>query len=286
MVYLVNEGLMATIDGAVFRTYNGPQDPQFIFDEEGLNDFWDSATVRRDDTAYPNGWGDFREPSRRGSVTFSLSGAARARDPRELYALRDQLMGICNDGTYKEFVVRSETGIRRTRTVTLDGSPKWVQKTDTAALFKISFYSPSPYLYGDTKTVDLGQGILAGGLSMPIAYPMDYGNPIVPEIVTLENEGNTHAWPTFVVTGSFPSGFIITDNLGNQVVYNGLITHASPVVINMEKGQATQGGNDRSTLLGRRDWFSIPPRGSIRATFTPLQQGQGWCTATFRDTWT
>lgn len=285
-MYLKTDQQVAQIGSVIFRTFNAPNDPQFVMDPAGLNDFWETATTRRDTTPYPNGWGDFQEPARRGSITFSISGTARASTPQELMFLRDQLMSIGNDGTYSYFKVTTSSGIERSRLVSLEGSPRWMQEHDTFASFKISFYSPEPYLYGDRKEIVLGEGLLAGGLDFPIAYPIDYGSPIRPEVVTVENIGNTPAWPVFEITGEFASGFTISNNLGSQVVYNGMVSSSAPVTIDMRKGAALQNGLDRSTLLGFRQWFSIPAYGSLRPTFRPIQAGSGWCTVIFRDTWT
>lgn len=63
-MYLQNDQMVATIDGVVFRTFNSSINPQFILDPNGLNDFWESATTRRDDTAYPNGWAHESYPNR------------------------------------------------------------------------------------------------------------------------------------------------------------------------------------------------------------------------------
>lgn len=285
-MYLQNDQMVATIGGATFRTFNGPSNPQFVFDPDGLNDFWESATTRRDDTVYPNGWGNFREPTRRGTVTFTISGTARADTPRELMDLRDLLMGICNDGAYKEFVVTTSSGIRRSRNVTLEGTPKWVQHHDTFALFQISFYSPEPYLYGDSKEIILGEGQQPGGLAFPLSFPLNFGGPVKAQVVTMENAGNTPAWPKFIITGNLDFGFKLDDNRGNQIVYNGMVTTQSPVTLDMAKGTAIQNNQDRSTLLGYREWFSIPAKGSIRPTFEVIQAGTGWATGYFRDTWT
>src|SRR4030095_5702122 len=185
---------------------------------------------------------------------------------------------------YDTLTVETAAG-KRYATVGFEGTPAWTIQSDKFATFKIDFYAPDPYLYGDQRSDKVGANSVQGGLRYVLTYPLNYNIIGGDAAQTIQNSGNSTAYPVFKVTGDYFSGFMLSDGLGNFVKFDGMVTFSSPVTIDMGRGVAFQGGVDKTTLLSRRDWFGIPAGKTIAPIFTPIQNGSGWCDIIYRDTW-
>lgn len=259
-------------------------DWQFMLDPSGLVGWYDGTGARRDTTQRLVSNGDFPDKARHASRIISISGLAEASTSSQLSNMRDQFTRILAHGGYELMSVQDAAGIRYAE-VGLSGVPSWVRQTDTFATWKIDVYAPSPEIWGVENTVVITDETLLGGLDYPLAYPMSYGTPKNNNDAYVSNKGNYRSFPIFKVTGDFPSGFHIKNNKGSIVTYTGLVSSSSPVTIDMAKGTAVQNGTDRTMLVTRRDWFSIPANSTIRPAFSPIQDGPGWCDIIYRDTW-
>lgn len=280
---LHNDDLVVTIGTTIFRA-KPYMAPQFVFDPDALQGFFDGVNVKRNETTRPNQWGDFRETALLGARHLTLTGTAVATTPAQLLSMRDEFTSILTHGGYTEITVENSTE-KRYITVGLEGSPSWVQKIDTAALWKLELYAPDPRMYGSQQSIQITDSTVSGGMDYPMNYPVNYGGGIKVQAVSMENRGNTNSWPVFKVTGDFFAGFNITDGAGKIITYDGVVTMTAPVTIDTGAGTATQNGVDKSSSLSRRDWFSIPAKKSIQPMFLPKQDAVGWCDIMFRDTW-
>lgn len=280
---LSKDVLNITIDGTIFRS-SPFQNPQFVLDEKALEGFLDGVSVKRSEVSRPNQWGDFSEPSLLNSRHMTLTGTAVANSTEQLIQMRDEFTALFRGGAYREISIQNSVGTRYC-TVTIDGQPSFVQKLDTVAIWKLDIYAPDPRLYGLPKSVQITDSTVSGGIDYPMDYPVNYGGGVKVQAVIIENNGNTESWPKFVVTGNFMEGFSVTDNNGKFLTYDGIVTMQSPVTIDTASGTSTQNGNDTTTRLSRRDWFSIPAGGSIQPLFLPTLDGVGWCDIMYRDTW-
>jgi hypothetical protein len=280
---LKNDRLLVQIEGTIFQS-SRTGTRQFVLDENALQGFHDGVNVKRDDTVRPNQWGDFREPGLFGSRHLTISGTAVATNTSELMSMRDEFMGLLNQGEYREILVQNSVG-NRYITVGLEGSPSWVQKLDHIALWKLELYAPDPRMYGPPQGFQITDTTINGGIDYPMDYPLDYGGATKVQVIAMHNNGNTDSWPVFIVTGNFFKGFHITNNSGKIITYEGIVSLRDPVTIDTGSGTATQSGSDRSTMITRRDWFSIPPGGSIQPMFYPIEDSVGWCDIIYRDTW-
>lgn len=282
-MYLKNDTLNVFINNTIFRARKHIN-PQFVFDPDALQGFYDGVSVKRTETSRPNQWGDFSEPTLRGARRVVLTGTALANSPQQLLSMRDEFTGLFQTGEYQEIEVQNSTGSRY-MIAALDGSPAWVQQTDLAAVWKLELYAPDPRIYGSLNRIQITDNMSDGGIDYSIDYPLNYGGTIVKQSFSISNNGNTDAWPTFVVTGDFNGGFTIGDNTGKFIKYDGIVTTSAPVIIDNAAGTAIQNGINKSSSLSRRDWFSIPANTSIQPIFTPNQSTFGWCDIIYRDTW-
>jgi hypothetical protein len=283
-MYLKTDKIVVTIKKMVFRSGKTTAYGQYILDPTAIVGWTDGTSVRRDATVRPVSSGDFMEPYTLSSRLISLSGTAIAKTASELQVMRDNLMGLFAPGEYAEMTVQT-TASTRYAVVGLEGSISWTIQTDNVAVFKIDVYAPDPYIYGDTRSFQTGSYQRTGGILYPIKYPMDFNLGTLNTAQTIKNNGNAEAWPVFKVIGDYYSGFTITDNVGSVVRYTGMVTMTAPVFVDMGRGTATQNGVDKTTLVTSREWFSIPPGGTISPRFTPIQNGSGWCDIIYRDTW-
>jgi len=284
-MFLKNDKIVATINDVAMRSYRlSGISGQLILDPVAIVGWTDGTSVRRDATPRPTSHGDFSERATMSARVISLSGTAIAGSPSELQSLRDSLLGTLGNGNYGTLSVETTAGIRYA-TVGLEGTPSWTILTDNVAAYKIDLYAPDPYLYGPERITPAGANSVQGGLAFPLAYPLNYNIIGGDAAQVIANAGNAPAYPKFRVTGDYLSGFTLTDNLGNFVKYDGMVTFSAPVIIDMAGGYAHQNGVDKTTLVSRRDWFAIPPKSSIQPLFTPIQNGSGWCDIIYRDTW-
>lgn len=282
-MYLRNDNLFVTIGQTIFRSSKSGLG-QFVFDPDALQGFLDGVGVKRSDTVRPNQWGDFSEPGLLGPRRLTLTGTAIASSPTQLLQMRDEFTSLLIDGLYREISIQNSVETRYI-TVTLEGTPSFVQKLDNVALWKLELYCPNPRMYGMEKTLQVTDGSTSGGMNLPVSYPISFGAAVTTPSFAIFNNGNTDSWPTFKVTGNFYGGFSVSDGLNNIITFEGDVTMAAPVYIDTLRGMATQNGVDKSTLLSRRDWFSIPPKSSILPRFLPRQDATGWCDIMYRDTW-
>lgn len=284
-MFLQNDHLIVTLGSATFYSHQQPwTTPTFYFDETALVGWLDGVGPKRNTTTRPVSDGDFAEPANLNSRLITMTGAAKADTVANLHAMRDEFMGLVSDGLYHDFSVTDTSGTRWA-SVGLGGQPAWVQQSDKTATWKIDLYAPDPRVYGVQKTQTLMGLQVNGGLKTPIAYPLDYGVPKNQQGLFITNSGNANAWPGFRVTGNYPSGFSLTDNLGNFITYTGAVGLTAPVYIDSLEGTATQGGQDRSTFLSKRNWWPIGPGVTLTPSFLPLQAANGWCDIIYRDTW-
>ncbi len=284
-MYLKTDRIVATIKDLTFRSFRTGTEAQFVLDPTALTGWDDGINVRRDATVRPVSNGDFTEPYTFSARLISFSGTAVAADRAGLQILRDKLTGVLAGGEYSELSVETSASIRYA-TVGLEGKVEWVQQLDNVALFRVEFYAPDPYIYGVERTITLGTtSSVGGGLNYPLTYPINY-NSVNDSAYgrSVTNSGNAAAWPKFVITGDYYSGFSLSDGIDKKITFNGPVSYYSPVVVDTAIGVALQDGVDKSSQLSDRQWFSIEPRGAIYPKFTPLFEASGWCDIIIRDT--
>lgn len=132
--------------------------------------------------------------------------------------------------------------------------------------FQVQFRASDPRLYGLQQTVTIGlRNPGAGGLTYPLAYPLDYGTAPSGGRVVLVNTGTAPTEPRITVTGPLTDGFIVSHaETGRSLSY-----YAATSALNLDcyGGTATEGGQDRTRYLLNREWFQVPPGASATFAF-------------------
>lgn len=257
---------------------------QWVLDPEAISGWFDGAGNDVDSAVRPNQWGDFPEKPRLTSRLITITGTAIASSPPELYRMRDDLVSMFGSDKYGIVKVSNASGDRYAEVAVIN-DVVWKQELDSAATYRIELFAPDPRIYGETQQVQIGDSSISGGLKYQLKYPINFNLPRQNILHYITNDGSVDSWPVFIVTGDYPSGFTISDNAGHKVTYSNTVTMQAPVTIDMARGTALQSGNDVSTWVTERQWFSIPPRSSIQPRFEPKQDGLGWCDIIYRDTW-
>lgn len=285
-MYLKTDFLKVEIDDLTFYSHNANRPaPKYLLDPTALIGWTDGVDIKRSTQARQQADGDFKEETFLSSRVITVSGTAIANYPQQIHRMRDSFMRIFWDEKYKELAVTDILGTRFS-TVSLANKPSWIQETDTVAVWKIEFYAPDPYIYGVMQTASVGSFTDSGGLSFPLAYPLNFNVPTDQTMpIAIKNNGNALMWPSFEVRGNYISGFTITNSYNKKVTYNGTVTVQAPVTIDMARGTAIQDGVDKSYLISDRQWISVAPDTMMTPEFIPIQNGIGWCYVHFRDTW-
>lgn len=254
------------------KTMSNITGPTLVFDPDAVVGLDDIPSVRRDKTSRPTSHGTFGETGYIDPRVITLTGHALAFNSDQLHDLRDKLAMALNTGT--EFALTFQTRTS-TRTVTgyLDSGMDWVQMYDTYAKWKFDIYCPDPRMYGQPAENPLKSsfGILdetGTGIKYPITYPITYSATAATVMTTLSNAGNSISYPVFKFTGA-TEGFSISATLNRTQGTVGTITFVGKtgpnetVTLDMARGRLTVGGSDRSYMLTKRDWITIPPKSSI-----------------------
>lgn len=285
-MYLKTDFLTLEIDNLTFYSHNNNRPaPKFLFDPTALIGWTDGVDIKRNAQPRQQADGDFTEPTHYHSRVIIASGTAIANYPAQLHKMRDSFLRIFWDEKYKELAITNSLD-KRYSTVSLASKPSWIQETDTAAVWKIEFYAPDPYIYGAMQTASVGSFTDNGGLDFPLVYNLNFNVPADQTMPAgIKNNGNAIMWPSFEVRGNYISGFTISNMYDRKVTYNGTVTIQSPVIIDMARGTAIQDGVDKSYLISDRQWISVAPNTEMVPEFIPIQNGVGWCYVHFRDTW-
>ena len=152
--------------------------------------------------------------------------------------------------------------------------------------FKIPVRSEDPFLYGEERQYQLFPRGFGDGIVYPLFSSgfLDYGTAQSGAGVPIRNEGKATAYPRIVVRGSWPSGFQLVSGR-NVISFPSPVVSTAPVTIDTARGRATINGTDHTHALTRRDWFGVPPRGSIQPRISAIGQGDGWADVYVSDTY-
>jgi len=112
-----------------------------------------------------------------------------------------------------------------------------------------------------------------GGLVWPLVFPLDFNQTISGGVMTLTNNGNADAWPTFTVLGPMTGPTITNLTTGQKLVFNPVVTvipGGIEMVIDTRPSVRTVRGAGTSVrqLLISADWFAVPAGSSIQVGIT------------------
>lgn len=101
----------------------------------------------------------------------------------------------------------------------------------------------------------------SGGLSFPIAFPLDFGSGVSGGQLTLTNSGDALTWPTFDITGPV-AGPVITDTDTGQILQfdpTFEVPAGQTLTVESDARAVTLNGVPRGDKLTVRQWFGLQP---------------------------
>lgn len=136
--------------------------------------------------------------------------------------------------------------------------------------FAIDFVQVDPRTYTTQVDDSTGLPVAGGGLTWPVSWPVSWG--VVGDLGRVEfvNVGTASSWPVFSVWGGLPEGFTLAEvGTGREIRFDGPIPEGHYLLVNPRTGLALLDGvEDRSGMLSRSDWWSVPAGGSSEVQFT------------------
>ena len=134
----------------------------------------------------------------------------------------------------------------------------------------LQFYAPDPLKYAPTQTLTTGLPTSGGGLTYPLAYPLNYGAAGNPGRVVATNTGSADVSPVLTITVPIDSaGFQVTSvEDGLTVQFNGAVGANDTFVIDTRTGISTLNGSTRYVTF--TSWPKIPANSSRTFAFGAL----------------
>lgn len=126
----------------------------------------------------------------------------------------------------------------------------------------LQFIATDPRRYAIAETVSPMVGLPApgiGGLSFPLSFPLSFGTPGIPGVITVVNGGEAVAWPTYVVTGPVTAPVITNTTSGKvlQWATSFTLNAGSTMVVDTDTRSVTVDGVARRDTLQVADWAPL-----------------------------
>ena len=220
------------------------------------------ARTARDDR--PGRDGQLRGPSYRTERVITLGGLANAPDAATLDAAGEVFAAVCDDATALHTLVGTDaSGIDKQAMVELNAESKFEHQTGTVAAWQIQFAAPDPLRYATVaSTASCGLATTTGGLTFPLAFPLDFGVGAGGGTLLLTNAGNTATWPTWTITGPVTNPVILNTATGQRLALSGLTIDAGQT-LTLDTDARTvmlQGvASRRGKLTADSAWFGLRP---------------------------
>lgn len=149
----------------------------------------------------------------------------------------------------------------------------------------VQWTCPDPRRYRRRHEADMDAPTAStDGLDYPLAYPLDYGDPLVGGAATLHNGGDTGAHPVLTITGPCDRPRVTNRATGTSLEFGLTIAEGNTLTVDCDAGTVRLNGADRFFTLTPD---SVPPEqwvispGSNPLQFRPVWSEAG-STATIR----
>lgn len=208
----------------------------------------------------------------RDTKIVTVAGSFTGDTIEQAYAAMEQIAGLGSDGDSFTLRYVNELGAK-TMTVWLANAPDLPDVLWTPYFrFAFEVVAIDPRKYDDASPVSTELPSAAGGASWPVGWPVSWGAVGSLGRVTSTNMGTAPSVPLFQISGGLPNGFLLAEvGTGQEVRFEGAIPLGSTLYLNPRTGSASLDNQaDRSGLLTRSEWWSVPPGGTSSVQFTTL----------------
>lgn len=150
----------------------------------------------------------------------------------------------------------------------------WIAGAVVAA--SVDWECPDPFRYQlPQRTIETGPSVPGtGGLIFPMRFNLTFGTASTGGSLQLTNPGNAPAWPVFEVTGPARAISITEQASGRTLRFDTNFAITAGQVLRIDTGfgdrAVTLAGVSRANALLTRQWFSIPPGGTITVVLAGL----------------
>lgn len=269
-----------------FKTKEADRDSFFhiLVDLQG---FYTGAPIKGDVHERSWGHGAYAQRRFRAARKLTLTATLLYKTDLERHMASNEIAAVMGSGLPGKLTVNVDGVGPLSMEVFIDGEIEHKFNYQYQGVdIQIPLIAPDPYRYGPTQNATMVMKGFGEGLVFPLMAPsgtnLHFGDSAPASHTVLHNQGTAPCAPVYTVQGDWPSGFTIVAD-GKAVEYDGPVFRESPVTVDM-RGHVTQGGQDRTYLLTRRQWHTVPPGGAIYPRITSRQRGTGWCDIMWRDT--
>ncbi|RSM63678.1 phage tail protein [Amycolatopsis sp. WAC 01376] len=274
-----------SVDGWAGNTVDAEGVEWWVTKEEG----WASSpAVRLTMTDRPERDGAFDAPSYRSPRVITLEGTAIAPDRISKERAKDGLAAVLNDGSRLFPLVVTEPHAVRRAMVRLSGESKIMDKKAGAFEFSVQVTAPDPLRYSaELRVATCPLPSSAGGLSFPLAFPLDFGTGATGGRLSLENNGTVAAWPTWKISGPCADPVLINTQTGEELAFQIQLAAGEVLVVDTDARTVLLQGlaSRRSVMLPHSRWFPLV-RGGIDVAFRAgAYNPAARLTAEWRDAW-
>lgn len=263
--------LYAEIDGLDLNTTTEDGTVRTVKDTPGWEE---GGSTSGSPAERPERHGSFETPVFMSGLEPVIEGSVRAAT-HEVSVREERRFGLLlAGGAYGTLALRHEDTELLTSRVRRAGRIAIKRLSPTNFEYRLALFAPDPYRYGLEQSASTGFAMPpeGGGLVFPeVDGFVDFGPPVAPATVVLDNPGSADAWPRFAVAGAV-NGFRVLDvTAGVPVDYVGAQPEGQSVSIAMKTGRATRDdGEDVTTSLRLPSLLSIPAYSQREYLFEPL----------------
>lgn len=230
--------------------------------------------------------GLFPEPSVRTGRALTVKGILVFEDRDDRAIAERRISALFWDGELGTVTVDDGNLVLSTR-AKLDGDIDMERVGTYALKVSVPLICPDPFLYAQAATVQVSPPGAGVGFS--------WANGVFPgggvewregrdSSARVTNSGNVDAYPTITLNGSWPNGFKLIGD-GRVVEYPHAVYDQSPVVVDMRAGSVKVSGHDQTHRLTRREWFKVPPGGTLGVRAEQFAPSTGWADIVLQDTY-
>jgi hypothetical protein len=157
--------------------------------------------------------------------------------------------------------------------------------------FSLQLTAPDPLRYGaelNEETCTLPMSTSSGGLTFPMAFPLDFGEGPAGGRLQPANRGTAPSWPVWRIAGPCQDPVITDTTTGERLAFGLTVQRGEVLVVDTDTRTVLLQGaaSRRSALLPGSAWFSLRP-GSSRVAFRAARtEPDARLTVEWRDAWT
>lgn len=279
-------GPQVSVGGLSFNTGLDSNGVEWLISEE--SGWYSTAGIKTTRSEKSSALGVIRMQEWKGGRSIAFNGTIAAPTQTLLRRAIDSLLGVCPqpDQLYT-LSVTDESGVTYTANVSIDGQILTKAQSALSVTFSLQLFAPDPRRFGASHTATVRQGTSAtGGVTYPVAYPVNYGTPGTTGATVITNNGTAYTDLVFTLYGPLINPVIRCATTGDMISYTGTIPTGAFVVIDTAAGSCLYGGTQNyRAFLAPNGWFTLPAKSSIQVAFSATPGDTGTLQIAYSDSY-